>query len=65
MTSEDKDIIALYGPRVQVIRWYFENDTVVKSAIDKQAKGLPANVVSCKKGGSGKGAFYTPIAGVP
>lgn len=65
LTSEDLDIIALYGPRVQVIRWYFENDAVVKQAIGKQAKGLSANVVTRPKGGAGRGAFYTPKVVAP
>ncbi len=29
LSEEDKNIIELYGPKIRVIRWYFENDIYV------------------------------------
>jgi hypothetical protein len=30
LTDEDKELMELYGQKIRVVRWYFENDKVVK-----------------------------------
>ena len=36
MTEEDKELIEIYGPKIRVIRWYFENDSMVRESIKKK-----------------------------
>lgn len=38
MSQEDQELIELYGNRIRVIRWCFENDQTVKLSKKRQQK---------------------------
>jgi hypothetical protein len=40
LSQEDMELIKVYGPRIRVIKWYFENDKVVKEALNKEQMGM-------------------------
>ena len=33
MSEEDKELIAIYGPKIHQVRWLFENDSEVQSRV--------------------------------
>eukprot|EP00347_Sterkiella_histriomuscorum_P016706 403352164 len=38
LTKEDEELIALYGPKIRVIKWYFENDSQVQQQVKERKK---------------------------
>lgn len=40
LSEEDKHLIELYGPKIHVVRWYFENDQVVKDLVANKKKNF-------------------------
>ena len=35
LTEEDLELIELYGPRIRVVKWLFENDAIIQKKIAK------------------------------
>lgn len=36
LTEEELDLIKLYGPKIRVVRWYFENDSELQNLLSKK-----------------------------
>lgn len=49
--EEEEELIKIYGERIRVIRWCFEDDRNAKVIMDKKKKGLlPAKVAPIRRG---------------